>query len=46
MFCFQCEQTMRTESGAGCATDKGVCGKDAATADLQDLLVHQLKGIG
>jgi hydroxylamine reductase len=37
---------MRTEAGAGCATDKGVCGKDAATADLQDVLIHQMKGIG
>lgn len=45
MFCFQCEQTMRTDSGAGC-TVKGVCGKDEATADLQDVLVYQLKGIG
>ena len=51
MFCFQCEQTMRPESGqpataAGCATAKGVCGKGEATADLQDVLIHQLKGIG
>jgi hydroxylamine reductase len=46
MFCFQCEQTMRTEAEAGCATTKGVCGKDEATADLQDLLIHQVKGIG
>ena len=45
MFCFQCEQTTRTESGAGCTT-KGVCGKDETVADLQDVLVHQLKGIG
>ncbi len=45
MFCFQCEQTNRTETAAGCATTKGVCGKDAVTADLQDLLIHQLKGI-
>ena len=50
MFCFQCEQTMRPEAGrtdaaAGCATAKGVCGKDEVTADLQDLLIHQLKGI-
>jgi len=44
VFCYQCEQTMRTESGAGC-TVKGVCGKDEATADLQDVLVYQLKGI-
>lgn len=46
MFCYQCEQTTRTETGAGCATAKGVCGKDEATADLQDLLIYQLKGIG
>ena len=46
MFCFQCEQTARTETGAGCASTKGVCGKDEATADLQDVLVYQLKGIG
>jgi hydroxylamine reductase len=46
MFCFQCEQTMRTDAGAGCSTAKGVCGKDEATADLQDVLIHQLKGIG
>ena len=45
MFCFQCEQTMRTEAGAGCSTAKGVCGKDEATADLQDVLIHQLQGI-
>ena len=46
MFCYQCEQTTRTEAGAGCATAKGVCGKDEATADLQDLLIYQVKGIG
>lgn len=46
MFCYQCEQTSRTETIAGCSTAKGVCGKDEATADLQDLLVHMLKGIG
>jgi hydroxylamine reductase len=41
MFCYQCEQTW---AGRGC--DKlGVCGKDAATATLQDLLVHAAKGI-
>lgn len=42
MFCFQCEQTV---GGKGC-TKAGVCGKNAAVASLQDLLVHQLKGIG
>ena len=46
MFCFQCEQTAKTEAGAGCASAKGVCGKDEATADLQDVLIYQLKGIG
>lgn len=45
MFCYQCEQTYRSDSGAGCATARGMCGKDAATADLQDLLVHAAKGI-
>ena len=41
MFCYQCEQTA---GGAGC-TKVGVCGKDPATAALQDLLVHAVKGI-
>ena len=41
MFCYQCEQTSR---GTGCTT-LGVCGKDAETAVLQDLLVHAAKGI-
>lgn len=35
MFCFQCEQT---DQGTGCTTI-GVCGKDAETATLQDLLL-------
>ncbi|MDR3710070.1 MAG: hydroxylamine reductase [Capsulimonadaceae bacterium] len=42
MFCYQCEQT---KLGKGCF-DIGNCGKDAQTAALQDLLIHQLKGIG
>jgi hydroxylamine reductase len=46
MFCFQCEQTSRTDGVAGCHTAKGVCGKDETTADLQDVLIYQLKGIG
>jgi len=41
MFCYQCEQTAK---GAGC-TVQGVCGKDAETAALQDLLVHATKGL-
>ncbi|WP_081923225.1 hydroxylamine reductase [Clostridium amazonitimonense] len=42
MFCYQCEQTV---GGKGCVK-VGVCGKNANVAALQDLLVHQLKGIG
>nr|VFJ48367.1 MAG: hydroxylamine reductase precursor [Candidatus Kentron sp. DK] len=45
MFCYQCEQTMREGAFAGCATDKGACGKDAITSDLQDILIYQIKGI-
>jgi hydroxylamine reductase len=45
MFCYQCEQTTRSETSDGCATAKGVCGKDSTTADLQDLLVYAIKGI-
>jgi hydroxylamine reductase len=41
MFCYQCEQTAK---GTGC-TIRGVCGKDAETAALQDLLVYATKGI-
>lgn len=46
MFCYQCEQTFRSEDSAGCAGAKGMCGKDAATADLQDVLLHVCEGIG
>lgn len=46
MFCYQCEQTYRSDAGAGCAGPKGMCGKDAATADLQDALLHVCEGIG
>ncbi len=41
MFCYQCEQTM---GGKGC-TKLGVCGKTPEVANLQDLLIYQLKGI-
>jgi hydroxylamine reductase len=41
MLCYQCEQTAK---GIGC-TVRGVCGKDATTAALQDVLVHVTKGI-
>ena len=41
MFCFQCEQT------AGCTgcTSRGVCGKDAQTAQAQDHLTGALIGL-
>lgn len=45
MFCYQCEQTQRSDTATGCASQRGNCGKDATTADLQDLLVHATKGI-
>ena len=41
MFCYQCEQTA---GGKGC-TKSGVCGKTPEIANLQDLLLFQLKGI-
>jgi hydroxylamine reductase len=43
MFCHQCQETMRN---SGCNAAKGVCGKSAEVADLQDLLIHTCKGIG
>ncbi|MDO9449618.1 MAG: hydroxylamine reductase [Rugosibacter sp.] len=45
MYCYQCEQTDRTNAQPGCASARGNCGKDANTSDLQDLLVYALKGI-
>lgn len=41
MFCYQCEQTFH---GSGCV-DQGVCGKDASTAALQDLLLYAAQGV-
>lgn len=41
MFCYQCEQTA---NGKGC-TKMGVCGKTPEIANLQDLLIYQIKGI-
>lgn len=41
MFCYQCEQTA---GGKGC-TKLGVCGKTPEIANLQDLLIFQIKGI-
>ncbi len=41
MFCFQCQETVKNQ---GCLV-KGVCGKEESTAQLQDLLIYNLKGI-
>lgn len=41
MFCYQCQETMKN---TGC-TRRGMCGKPADVARLQDLLVYLLKGI-
>jgi len=41
MFCYQCQETAR---GTGC-TVRGVCGKTADVANLQDLLIYTLIGI-
>ena len=41
MFCFQCEQTAKSQ---GC-TKIGVCGKQPEVAALQDLLIHAVKGL-
>lgn len=41
MYCYQCEET---GGGKGC-TKGGVCGKSAEVAELQDMLIHVLKGI-
>ena len=41
MFCYQCQEAAKN---VGC-TNKGVCGKEEETANLQDLLIHVLRGI-
>jgi hydroxylamine reductase len=41
MFCNQCQETLRNE---GC-TQRGVCGKTDEVANLQDLMVHCMRGI-
>ncbi|MGM0462116.1 MAG: hydroxylamine reductase [Fibrobacterota bacterium] len=42
MFCYQCQEAA---AGVGCKAKRGVCGKPADVADLQDLLLYSLKGI-
>lgn len=41
MFCFQCQETAGNK---GC-TMNGVCGKTAALANIQDLLIYVTKGL-
>ena len=41
MFCYQCQETAKNE---GC-TVRGVCGKTANVANMQDLLMYLCKGI-
>lgn len=41
MFCYQCEQTAKSQA----CTKLGVCGKQPDVAALQDLLTHLLKGL-
>lgn len=41
MFCFQCQEAIGCK---GC-TFAGACGKQASTANLQDLLIFMIKGI-
>ena len=41
MFCNQCQETLNKR---GC-TMRGVCGKSGEVADLQDLLIHMLRGV-
>ncbi len=41
MFCNQCQETLKNQ---GC-TMRGVCGKTGDVADLQDLIIHSLRGV-
>jgi hydroxylamine reductase len=41
MYCFQCQEAAKNIA----CTTVGVCGKQNDTSNLQDLLVHNLKGI-
>lgn len=41
MYCNQCQETARNQS----CTVKGVCGKTDQIANLQDLLIYNLKGL-
>jgi len=41
MHCYQCQETLKNE---GCVLN-GLCGKSGATAELQDVLIHTVKGV-
>lgn len=41
MFCFQCQETAK---GTGC-TLRGVCGKEASTSALMDMLMFSIRGL-
>ncbi|MBP3420573.1 MAG: hydroxylamine reductase [Marinifilaceae bacterium] len=41
MFCYQCQEAFK---GKGC-TERGVCGKDAMTSNIMDLLIYTVKGV-
>ncbi|HOW52725.1 MAG TPA: hydroxylamine reductase [bacterium] len=43
MFCHQCQETARNK---GCDKQQGVCGKSETVANLQDILIYTMKGIG
>ncbi|MDD2650590.1 MAG: hydroxylamine reductase, partial [Candidatus Cloacimonetes bacterium] len=42
MFCFQCQETALNK---GCQHAQGMCGKPASLANLQDLLISQIRGL-
>lgn len=42
MFCYQCQEAIGNK---GCTLAAGACGKPSTTAELQDLLIHTLKGV-
>lgn len=42
MFCYQCQESL---NGTGCNAGAGVCGKTDVVANIQDLLIHTLKGV-
>ena len=41
MFCFQCQETAK---GTGC-TLRGVCGKEATTSAMMDMLLFSVRGL-